>query len=88
MTELILNTYLELLAKNYLPEIELILNPILFSFYQGLIFLQTDKFGKLKVTMEGCRKRDEFVFYLVKEKIFPALVAMGGGYSPDIKTDR
>ncbi len=35
--------------------------------------------------MEGCRQRDEFVFSALKQHQIPCAVAMGGGYSPDIK---
>jgi acetoin utilization deacetylase AcuC-like enzyme len=36
--------------------------------------------------MEGCRRRDELVFSQLKQHNIPCVVAMGGGYSPDIKT--
>jgi acetoin utilization deacetylase AcuC-like enzyme len=36
--------------------------------------------------MEGCRHRDEYVFRLLKQHYIPVTVAMGGGYSPDVKT--
>jgi acetoin utilization deacetylase AcuC-like enzyme len=58
-----------------------------FAFYlSGVDILSTDKFGKLKVSMEGCKQRDEMVFSQLKKKGLPCVVAMGGGYSPDIKT--
>lgn len=58
-----------------------------FSFYlAGVDILQTDRFGKLKLTMEGCKKRDEIVFTLLKQNNIPCTVAMGGGYSPGLKT--
>jgi acetoin utilization deacetylase AcuC-like enzyme len=57
-----------------------------FAFYlSGVDILETDKFGKLKVTMDGCRRRDEFVFTLLKRRGIPCTVAMGGGYSPQVK---
>jgi acetoin utilization deacetylase AcuC-like enzyme len=57
-----------------------------FAFYlSGVDILFTDKYGKLKVTLDGCRKRDETVFSLLKKNNIPVAVAMGGGYSPDIK---
>ncbi len=57
-----------------------------FAFYlSGVDILNTDKFGKLKVSMEGCKERDRFVFSLLKEHAIPVAVAMGGGYSQDIK---
>ena len=58
-----------------------------FAFYlSGVDILETDKFGKLKITMQGCRQRDETVFSLLKQNHIPCVVAMGGGYSPQIKT--
>ncbi len=57
-----------------------------FAFYlSGVDILGTDKFGKLKVTPEGCKRRDEIVFTRLREKGIPCTVAMGGGYSADIK---
>lgn len=56
------------------------------AFYlSGVDILDSDKFGKLKVSMEGCRQRDEFVLGLLRKKQVPVIVAMGGGYSQDIK---
>lgn len=77
--------YLQLLTEN-LPHLIKKVKPDFAFFLSGVDILSTDKFGKLKVTMEGCRKRDEIVFNLLKEKNVPCVVAMGGGYSPDIKT--
>lgn len=58
-----------------------------FAFYlSGVDILDTDKFGKLKVTMQGCRQRDEFVFHSLKNRKIPCAVSMGGGYSPDFRT--
>jgi acetoin utilization deacetylase AcuC-like enzyme len=58
-----------------------------FTFYlSGVDILSTDKFGKLKVSIAGCKQRDEMVFSQLKAKGIPCVVAMGGGYSPDIKT--
>jgi acetoin utilization deacetylase AcuC-like enzyme len=58
-----------------------------FIFYlSGVDILETDKFGKLNVTLAGCRQRDQLVFTLVKEAGLPCVVAMGGGYSPQVKT--
>ena len=57
-----------------------------FAFYlSGVDVLATDKFGKLKLSMNGCMKRDEIVFKQLKEAKIPCAVAMGGGYSEDIK---
>jgi acetoin utilization deacetylase AcuC-like enzyme len=36
--------------------------------------------------MAGCKQRDAIVFSSLKQQGIPCVVAMGGGYSPDIKT--
>ena len=57
-----------------------------FAFYlSGVDILETDKFGKLKVTLEACKQRDAFVFQTLQKKNIPVVVAMGGGYSPDVR---
>jgi acetoin utilization deacetylase AcuC-like enzyme len=58
-----------------------------FIFYlAGVDILASDKLGKLACTMEGCKKRDQFVLEICKKHEIPVQVSMGGGYSPDIKT--
>ena len=58
-----------------------------FAFYlAGVDILSTDKFGKLKVSMEACKQRDVFVLTQLKKNKIPVAVTLGGGYSPDIKT--
>ncbi|HEY0059178.1 MAG TPA: histone deacetylase [Flavisolibacter sp.] len=58
-----------------------------FAFYlSGVDILQTDKFGKLKVTVDECMQRDIAVFKALSKAGIPCAVSMGGGYSPDIKT--
>ena len=77
-------TYLSLL-KTHLPKLITEVKPDFAFFLSGVDILSTDKYGKLKVTMDGCKERDEIVFTaLLKHKI-PCVVAMGGGYSADIK---
>lgn len=58
-----------------------------FIFYlSGVDILASDKLGKLGCTLDGCKKRDQYVFELAKEHHVPIQVSMGGGYSPNIKT--
>lgn len=58
-----------------------------FAFYlSGVDILATDKFGKLNISMQGCKQRDEFVFATLKQANIPVAVAMGGGYSPKVST--
>lgn len=57
-----------------------------FAFYlSGVDILSTDQFGKLKITLQGCKARDQYVFTCLRKKGIPCAVAMGGGYSKDIK---
>ncbi|MEI2750248.1 MAG: histone deacetylase [Ferruginibacter sp.] len=57
-----------------------------FAFYlSGVDILETDKYGKLKITMQGCRMRDEMVFNKLRGANIPCAVSMGGGYSADVK---
>ncbi len=79
------NTYLQLLQQ-HLTEILDNFQPDFAFFLSGVDILETDKFGKLKVTLEGCKQRDEFVFSTLKKRKIPVTVAMGGGYSPDVRT--
>lgn len=58
-----------------------------FAFYlSGVDILNTDKFGKLNVSMDECKQRDEIVFAELNKNQIPVTVALGGGYSPDIRT--
>jgi len=57
-----------------------------FAFYlSGVDILATDKFGKLHITPTACAKRDQIVFEKLLQRSIPCVVAMGGGYSPDIR---
>lgn len=77
--------YLPLL-ENTLQTLINQLQPDFAFFLSGVDILDTDKFGKLKVSMPGCRQRDEIVFRMLRRHGIPCTVAMGGGYSPDVKT--
>jgi acetoin utilization deacetylase AcuC-like enzyme len=77
--------YLQLLKTNLVKIIKEVKPD--FAFYlSGVDILETDKFGKLKISLAGCKERDAFVFQTLKNYRLPVTVAMGGGYSPDIKT--
>lgn len=76
--------YLNLL-KTVLPKLIKEIKPDFAFFLSGVDILDTDRYGKLKVSPEGCRQRDEFVFKTLKEQLIPCTVSMGGGYSADVK---
>ncbi len=50
----------------------------------GVDALKEDTLGKLSLSMEGLRKRDELVFGFAKSHHIPVAVALGGGYSKPI----
>lgn len=77
--------YLQILSDT-LPQLIKNIRPDFVFYLSGVDILDTDKFGKLKVTVEGCKQRDVIVFNLLKAATVPVTVAMGGGYSPDIRT--
>ena len=77
-------TYLGLL-KDILPKLLNDVQPDFAFFLSGVDILNTDRYGKLQVSPEGCRQRDEFVFTLLKQHHIPCSVSMGGGYSADVK---
>jgi acetoin utilization deacetylase AcuC-like enzyme len=76
--------YLELL-KTTLPQLIESVKPDFIFFLSGVDILDTDRYGKLKVSLLGCKERDSFVFTTVKHHQIACAVSMGGGYSADIK---
>jgi acetoin utilization deacetylase AcuC-like enzyme len=59
--------------------------PDLVFYLSGVDILASDQFGKLKVSMKGCGERDHIVLRSLKERNIPCVVAMGGGYSADLR---
>ena len=51
----------------------------------GVDVLETDKLGKLSLSVKGCKERDQFVLQTCRDFNIPVMCSMGGGYSPDIK---
>lgn len=76
--------YLDILSQT-LPQLFKKIKPDFCFFQSGVDILETDKYGKLKVTLQGCKQRDEMVLSLTKNHSIPCVVSMGGGYSPDIR---
>lgn len=78
------NEYLSLLSET-LPELIQQHKPEIIFYQAGVDILATDKIGKLAITQEGCRQRDEIVFSTAKKYNLPIVTVMGGGYSVHIK---
>ena len=77
--------YLSIL-EDTLPKLMSQVKPDFVFYLSGVDILETDKFGKLKVSLDECKRRDEFVLSSCKKNNIPVVVALGGGYSPDVKT--
>jgi len=72
--------YLKILC-HILPELIEKQEPEFIFYISGVDILETDKLGRLKITMEGCRQRDKFVLNICKQHKIPLAISMGGGYS-------
>ncbi|MDD2791997.1 MAG: histone deacetylase [Sediminibacterium sp.] len=77
-------TYLNTL-RSVLPQLIKEVKPDFAFYLSGVDILSTDKFGKFNISLDECRQRDEIVFSLLQQEQIPVTVAMGGGYSPDIR---
>lgn len=76
--------YLSIL-KSYLNNILNDFNPDFAFYLSGVDVLSTDRFGKMNLTIDDCCQRDALVFESLKKNKIPVVVAMGGGYSRQIR---
>ncbi len=79
------DAYLNIL-KSTLPKLVEEQKPDFIYYLSGVDVVDSDKLGKLGMTIEGCKERDRFVLQTCKDLSIPVMCSMGGGYSPDIKT--
>lgn len=79
------DTYLSILSE-ILPKLINEVKPDFAFYLSGVDILKTDKLGKLDVSLEHCKQRDQIVLTQFKKNSIPITVALGGGYSPEIKT--
>ena len=77
--------YLSIL-RDTLPKLIKTHRPDFIFYLCGVDVLATDKLGTLALTLDGCKRRDEFVLEACKHNKIPVQCSMGGGYSADIKT--
>ncbi len=78
------STYLRLLDY-HLNDLLNSVHPDFIFFQSGVDVLATDKLGRLDMTINGCKQRDELVISSAKRNNIPIVVSMGGGYSADIR---
>jgi acetoin utilization deacetylase AcuC-like enzyme len=77
------NKYIELL-QHYLP---ILINKVKpdFIFYQsGVDIIEGDQLGRLNVSLNDCKRRDELVLKSAFQHQIPLMACMGGGYTPNI----
>ncbi|HVI46636.1 MAG TPA: histone deacetylase [Chitinophaga sp.] len=76
--------YLQLL-ESALPGLINRVKPDMVCYLSGVDILETDRYGKLRITPAGVLQRDEIVFSTLHRHGIPCAVAMGGGYSTRIR---
>lgn len=76
--------YLKLLEKSLL-QISDSFDPDFVFFQSGVDILSTDKLGRLGLSLQGCRRRDQMVAEFTHDLGLPIVCTMGGGYSKDIR---
>ena len=75
--------YLKILEET-LPRLIENVEPDIIFYLSGVDILESDKLGRLSMTLDGCKQRDQFVFDICKKNNIPVAVSMGGGYSERI----
>lgn len=75
--------YIRLLRENLTWLMDKI-QPDFVLFQSGVDVLESDKLGRLSMSISGCRERDRIVLKRCKEDKVPIALCMGGGYSPQL----
>ncbi len=76
--------YLAALAT-HLPQVLDATDPDVVFYLAGADPYHGDRLGKLGMTVEGLRLRDALVFDECRRRAIPVVVAMAGGYCPDVE---
>src|SRR5512136_2026708 len=76
---------------DYLRALEPAVTKILAEFQPGLAFYlagadphEGDRLGRLRLTHDGLRRRDEFVLRACRDAGLPVAITMGGGYGKNL----
>lgn len=72
--------YLEVIYE-HVPKVLEQVQPELIFYQSGVDILHSDKLGKLSISKEGCKKRDEWVMKSCLDSQIPLVITMGGGYT-------
>lgn len=76
--------YLNVL-NDTLPQLFEQVDPDFVFYLSGVDVVATDRLGRLAMSLEGCKQRDEQVLEFCHKLSLPVQCSMGGGYSEDIK---
>ncbi|MEP6574154.1 MAG: histone deacetylase [Gemmatimonadota bacterium] len=76
--------YLSLLEQHLVPVIEAAA-PELAIYLGGADPYIEDRFGRLRLSMEGLRRRDRMVFEACRRRAVPVTLTLAGGYARDIR---
>lgn len=80
------NDYLNVIY-DHVPKVIEKVQPDLVFYQSGVDILHSDKLGKLSITKQGCKARDELVITHCLSSNIPLVITMGGGYTtklPDL----
>ncbi|PQJ79903.1 histone deacetylase family protein [Polaribacter porphyrae] len=77
------DAYLSIL-KETLPKLIHQEKPDFIYYLCGVDVIETDKLGKLSLTIEGCKERDRYILQTCFDQKIPIMCSMGGGYSKDV----
>ncbi|MEL6970199.1 MAG: histone deacetylase, partial [Bacteroidota bacterium] len=77
------DAYLKVLEST-LPKLIKDHQPDLVFYLSGVDVLESDRLGRLSLSVQACKERDRFVFNACKAPNIPVAVSMGGGYSKKI----
>lgn len=75
--------YLQILYDS-LKKLKNDFDPEIVLFQSGVDILESDKFGRLNISLNGCKQRDEILYEFFSKYSTPITATMGGGYSKDI----
>jgi acetoin utilization deacetylase AcuC-like enzyme len=70
--------------ERHLPEVLEFHVPDAVFYVSGADPYEGDRLGRLKLTIDGLRRRDAFVFEMCRARRLPVIVTMAGGYATDI----
>lgn len=70
--------------RDLVPELLDTFRPDLVFYLSGVDIIESDKLGRLSVSIAGCRQRDQLVLRACHERGLPVMISMGGGYSKQL----